>query len=330
MGIASAAAYRGDDWERSPGLRYTLATHPLTMRHDFNQDTIRELARRVNAHCSRCDAATQGPHTTEGKSVNVGVACHINAASPEGPRYDPLQTEDERRSIENGIYLCQTCSKLVDNDPGRFPAGSLREMKREAETNAAARLGRSGPADSRTEAPPTRDEEGYRQFVAICTLPLGDPNHAEARRLSAALFAHLGGDDRARRIATLAYKRYLLGDAHSADHDMARKLVDEVTPEHLADASWEFCRWSTVQEWLGSESKRLANAGLVPWLWVVKHHVPVPAKGFERCAPMVHMGVQNPIPATSEQTRRVLEVLKKLPIASARRLRKRLPPSGGP
>jgi hypothetical protein len=297
------------------------------MRHDFNQETIRDLARRVNAHCSRCDAATQGPHTTETKAVNVGVACHINAASPEGPRYDSSQTEEERRSIENGIYLCQNCAKLVDNDPEQFPADSLHDLKNAAEAKAAARLGHANLSSADA---PERDDEGYRQFVAICTLPLGDPNHAEARRFAAALFAHFGGDDRARRIATLAYKRYLLGEAHSEDQDQARKLVDEVTPEHLADPDWEFCRWSTVQEWLGSESKRLANAGLVPWLWLVRHHVPVPAKGFARAVPVVHKGVQNTIPATPEQTLRFLKALRKFPIASTRGPRRRVPSSRKP
>ncbi len=289
------------------------------MRHDFNQETIRELARRVNAHCSRCDAPTQGPHSTESKSVNVGVACHINAAAPEGPRYDCTQAEQERRSIENGIYLCQNCAKLVDNDPVLFPAESLRAMKGAAEAKAAARLGQSGGPTA--EATPKRNDEGYRQFVALCTLPLGDPNHAEARRLAAALFVHLGGDDRARRFATVAYKRYLLGDSYSVDQDQARKLIDEITPEKLADPEWEFCRWTTVQDWLCSESKKLANAGFIPWLWLVRHHVPVPAKGFEHCAPPVNMGIRNLVPASPAVARQVLELLRSLPLSRARRPR---------
>jgi hypothetical protein len=65
------------------------------------------------------------------------VAAHITAASPDGPRYDPVLSQDERRSQNNGIWLCQTCAKLVDNDPLRYHAEMLREWKAFAEDRAA-------------------------------------------------------------------------------------------------------------------------------------------------------------------------------------------------
>jgi hypothetical protein len=65
--------------------------------------------------------------------VNVGVACHITAASEGGPRYDAGLTSDQRKSVENGIWLCQTDSKLIDNDTARFTVDVLRSWKATSE-----------------------------------------------------------------------------------------------------------------------------------------------------------------------------------------------------
>jgi hypothetical protein len=61
------------------------------MRDDFSEDIKRALAARVANQCSNpdCRAVTSGPQTDPSKAVNVGVAAHITAASPGGPRHDP-------------------------------------------------------------------------------------------------------------------------------------------------------------------------------------------------------------------------------------------------
>jgi hypothetical protein len=41
---------------------------------------------------------------------------------------------EERSSIDNGIWLCQSCAKLVDSDAQRFPVERLRHWKISAET----------------------------------------------------------------------------------------------------------------------------------------------------------------------------------------------------
>ncbi len=105
------------------------------MRDDFPKAVAETLAKRVGHHCSNpsCRKLTSGPHTEEAKAVNVGVAAHITAASSGGPRYDPFLTPEQRRSVDNGIWLCQTCGKLVDNDEARYPAMQLREWRQKAE-----------------------------------------------------------------------------------------------------------------------------------------------------------------------------------------------------
>jgi hypothetical protein len=114
----------------------------MAERHNFTQETVRKLCDRVACACSNpeCAAATKGPHSDGEASVNIGMGCHIHAAAPGGPRYDPEQTEEERRSIHNGIWPCRTCGTLVDTDEDRFPAPLLRAWRAEAELAAFKRL----------------------------------------------------------------------------------------------------------------------------------------------------------------------------------------------
>lgn len=99
---------------------------------------------RVANRCSKpdCRATTSGPKLDPAKALNLGVAAHITAASPGGPRYDSSLTPGERSSNDNAIWLCQNCAKLVDNDPNHFTADLLRACKRNAEDEAIACIGK--------------------------------------------------------------------------------------------------------------------------------------------------------------------------------------------
>lgn len=112
------------------------------MRDDFLLATKDLLAKRVGALCSnpKCRQPTSGPQVDPTGVVNVGVAAHITAASPDGPRYDASSTVEQRRSVDNGIWLCQTCAKLVDNDQSRYSVDTLRDWKCVAEQAAARSL----------------------------------------------------------------------------------------------------------------------------------------------------------------------------------------------
>src|SRR5947207_14387805 len=100
-------------------------------RDDFPPAVKRVLADRVGHRCSHpeCRGLTTGPHTRGDKKVSVGIAAHITAASPGGARYDPSLTPQERRSAENGIWMCQNDGTLVDRDEQRFPVGLLLNWK---------------------------------------------------------------------------------------------------------------------------------------------------------------------------------------------------------
>jgi len=112
------------------------------MRDDFPPGTKELLAKRVAYRCSNpgCRQVTSGPQEDPTKVINIGVAAHITAASADGPRFDPSLTPDERRAAENGIWLCQSCAKLVDNAPIRYGVDFLHQWKTLAETTAAREL----------------------------------------------------------------------------------------------------------------------------------------------------------------------------------------------
>lgn len=140
------------------------------------------MAQRVGVSCSSptCRKPTSGPHEEANSAVNIGVASHITAAAPGGPRYDESLTPAERRSIENGIWLCQNCAKLVDNDPNSYTVKILKGWKEGAERAARIEVETSSggsqfsaPTESESPSPsqarivPTK--EGSPSFLARLT-----------------------------------------------------------------------------------------------------------------------------------------------------------------
>src|SRR5215216_4906895 len=113
------------------------------MRDDFTAAVKKTLARRVGYFCSNpgCRAVTVGPGSDAEATVNLGVAAHITAAAPGGPRFDDSLIPAERTEAANGIWLCQTCAKLVDSDEPGYSVAVLRGWKSDAEEHARRLLG---------------------------------------------------------------------------------------------------------------------------------------------------------------------------------------------
>lgn len=109
----------------------------MAKRDDFRAPVIRTIAQRAGYRCSNqtCLRPTIGPDGAD-ESASIGVAAHITAAAEGGPRYDPTLTAEERSAAENGIWLCQTCSRLIDVDVTSHSIDQLREWKTLAEMRA--------------------------------------------------------------------------------------------------------------------------------------------------------------------------------------------------
>jgi RNA polymerase subunit RPABC4/transcription elongation factor Spt4 len=107
-------------------------------RDEFSRDVVRALQERAGNQCSSpsCQCLTSGPNHAKEKASRIGVAAHITAAAPGGPRYDTRLSSEERSSITNGIWLCQNCARLIDVDPVTYSTALLLNWRQAAEDYA--------------------------------------------------------------------------------------------------------------------------------------------------------------------------------------------------
>lgn len=120
-------------------------------RDDFNRRTKNDLALRASYLCSMCKCSTVGPgDESEDSATIVGVAAHICAAASGvgARRYDSKMSSQERSHITNGIWLCATCSVLIDRDEKRYTVNELHRIKSEHEASCQIGVQKISKADS--------------------------------------------------------------------------------------------------------------------------------------------------------------------------------------
>ncbi len=142
------------------------------MRDNFTKATIDTLSKRASQTCSNptCRIPTTGPHSDPDKFINIGVAAHISAASPGGKRYNRHLSSEQRKGISNALWLCQSCSKLIDTDEIRFPEELLHNWKKFHEELIFKGIYSSTPFNS-------NDESGI-YISNISTIPTGNDDSA--------------------------------------------------------------------------------------------------------------------------------------------------------
>jgi hypothetical protein len=95
--------------------------------------------------------------------MNIGIAAHISAASPNGPRFNKELSSEERKSIKNGIWLCYNCSVLIDRDVERYTCSLLHKWKGETEAYISKQI--SGSFFDQTILNYSNNEELYQNEV---------------------------------------------------------------------------------------------------------------------------------------------------------------------
>lgn len=104
-------------------------------RDEFPKSVVVTVAQRSGYLCSNpdCRRPTAGPHSDPDKALITGEACHIYAAASGGPRFLETQTPEERRGNQNAIWLCASCSHMIDVDVASHPADLLLRWRAEHE-----------------------------------------------------------------------------------------------------------------------------------------------------------------------------------------------------
>lgn len=67
----------------------------------------------------------------------LAEVCHIEAANQTGQRFNPAQTNEDRRQFENLILLCRNHHRETD-DVERFPTSVMKQMKAVHDSKASA------------------------------------------------------------------------------------------------------------------------------------------------------------------------------------------------
>src|SRR4029077_16057016 len=106
---------------------------------DFPETIKRCLGERVAYKCSNplCRRLTIRPQSGSFGAVRQGKAAHICGAAPGAARSRNSMSDEECRSFENGIWLCDICARLVDDDRADYPEATLRAWKKGAEIYVA-------------------------------------------------------------------------------------------------------------------------------------------------------------------------------------------------
>ncbi|MEG4301774.1 hypothetical protein [Microcoleus sp. D3_18a_C4] len=140
----------------------------MKKRDNFDSKTIDTLAKRASYICSRpeCKALTIcRSDTISDKSMYIGKAAHITAAAVGGPRYDESLSVEQRRAIENAIFLCSSCADMIDKNNGvDFPTEVLRNWKLQHEEWVRCNLNKS----IFSLIPKEADQSNERPIIEIC------------------------------------------------------------------------------------------------------------------------------------------------------------------
>ncbi|MEZ4973842.1 MAG: hypothetical protein R2820_11070 [Cyclobacteriaceae bacterium] len=102
-----------------------MKRHPRSIR----LSTIKALLVRTGNQCAFPNCSH--PIFDE-RNLFVAQLCHIEAVSPDGPRFNSENTTEEVNSFKNLVFLCYRHHKETD-DQERFSVQAMRQMKSEHE-----------------------------------------------------------------------------------------------------------------------------------------------------------------------------------------------------
>ena len=218
-----------------------IKNHP---RHDFDKPTRLLLQHMAAGVCSNpnCLNHTIGANILRNNYAGNGIAAHICAAAP-GPgaaRYDKNQNKEERKSYHNGIWLCGSCSIIIDHDEGRYPVSLLHEWKHKAEVRSMSMIGQKSIT-------PFELQNSLREAVIQTTQSLmigANPHKPKIRESVASYESFLNSLDGRFYVKVTATSDSMVSEIHA--HEGHTPIISMVFNDDAADSAHS--AWQTMLE----------------------------------------------------------------------------------
>jgi hypothetical protein len=96
--------------------------------------TLSDLRALFARSGNRCAYPGCSSVLVDSENLFVGQICHIEAASPGGPRFNEKQADEQRHGASNLMLLCYPHHRRIDSDPTQFSVEMLLNMKGTHET----------------------------------------------------------------------------------------------------------------------------------------------------------------------------------------------------
>src|SRR5690625_4714515 len=90
---------------------------------------LRELYLKSGNECAFLDC---NERMIQSDGTFIGEVCHIEAAMPNGPRFNPRQSNEHRRQYDNLMLMCPKHHKVTDN-LDKYPVYKLKQIKKDHE-----------------------------------------------------------------------------------------------------------------------------------------------------------------------------------------------------
>lgn len=100
-------------------------------RLEPKKDVVRNIALKSG---NKCSFPNCNEEILNDEDKYIGQLAHIEAAEPNGPRYNQNQTDEERRAEDNLMFMCYKHHKIIDNDTKTYTVQILKDMKHDHET----------------------------------------------------------------------------------------------------------------------------------------------------------------------------------------------------
>ncbi len=106
----------------------------------MNSPSLKTVKRLFAASRNLCTFLACGSPLVEASGTITGEIAHIRASSPNGPRYDSTQSDEDRHGFGNLILLCGRHHTVIDTELDEYPVSVLEKMKREHEAKGLVEI----------------------------------------------------------------------------------------------------------------------------------------------------------------------------------------------